>query len=438
MTASNWPRVRLKDLGTWFGGGTPSKANRGFWTNGTVPWLSPKDMGSEVLAGTQDHITQDAVENSSVKRVPAGSVAVVVRSGILERTLPVALVPFDTTLNQDMKAVVARNDIDARWIAWGLRASEQEMLSTCRKAGTTVASMEMPRLYEHTIPVPPLEEQQRIVDILEDHLSRLDAGVRGLGETVERIRLLKVSSLVRNVRSTEESETGSLMFGNESLALGPGWTSGCLAEAAEIVEYGTSSKTHAGRLPGDIPVLRMGNIKDGRLLWGSLKYLAADHPGLEKLMLLPGDLLFNRTNSAEHVGKSAVFEGEQQPATFASYLIRVRFRPHVDPRWTNMVINSRYGRGYVTSVVSQQVGQANVNGTKLKSFPLPIPTLDEQISRITRHEETVDRADRLLAEVQTATQRLQSLRRSLLAAAFTGRLTGRTTVMEIVEEMAGV
>jgi type I restriction enzyme S subunit len=288
-----------------------------------------------------------------------------------------------------------------------------------------------------TIPLPPIDEQRLIVDILEDHLSRIDAGVRGLGETVERIRLLRVSSLVRNVRSDEESQTGSLMFGNESLALAPGWAAGCVAQAAELVQYGTSSKAHAGQLPGDVAVLRMGNVKDGRLEWGSLKYIAANHPGLEKLILHPGDLLFNRTNSAEHVGKSAVFDGVRDPATFASYLIRVRFRPEVDPRWANMVINSRYGRAYVTSVTSQQVGQANVNGTKLKAFPLPIPPLDEQTRRIQRHEETVDRADRLLAEVQTATQRLQSLRRSLLVAAFSGQLTGRASDREMVEEMTG-
>jgi len=211
-----------------------------------------------------------------------------------------------------------------------------------------------------------------------------------------------------------------------------------VAQAAELVEYGTSSKTHEGQRPGDVPVLRMGNVKDGRLVWGSLKYLASDNPGIQKIMLRPGDLLFNRTNSAEHVGKSAVFEGERELATFASYLIRVRFRPEVDPRWANMVINSPYGRAYVTSVTSQQVGQANVNGTKLKAFPLPIPSLGEQIARIRRHAEVVDRADRLLFEVQTAAQRLLSLRRSLLDAAFSGRLTGRSSDLEMVEEMAGV
>ena len=116
-----WQTVPLCDVGTWYGGATPSKGTAAFWTEGTIPWLSPKDMGPEVLRSTQDHITPAAVEGSSAKLVPAGSVAVVVRSGIIERTIPVSLVPFDTTLNQDMKAVQPRADIDARWIASDLR-----------------------------------------------------------------------------------------------------------------------------------------------------------------------------------------------------------------------------------------------------------------------------------------------------------------------------
>lgn len=104
-----WKNVKLRDLGTWHGGGTPSKSNPDFWINGDVPWLSPKDMGPEILHDTKDHVTAAAVVGSSTKLVPAGAVAVVTRSGILERTIPVALVPFATTMNQDMKAVVPRD-----------------------------------------------------------------------------------------------------------------------------------------------------------------------------------------------------------------------------------------------------------------------------------------------------------------------------------------
>src|SRR5215831_4861426 len=91
--------VRLGDLGTWYGGGTPSKARRDFWEGGTIPWISPKDMGPAVLKTTEDRITAAAVAGSATKLVSANAVAIVVRSSILEHTLPVAFVPFESSLN---------------------------------------------------------------------------------------------------------------------------------------------------------------------------------------------------------------------------------------------------------------------------------------------------------------------------------------------------
>jgi type I restriction enzyme S subunit len=159
--------VPLKELGDWYGGGTPSKSNPAFWTDGDVPWLSPKDMGPEVLHGTQDHVTSEAVSGSSTKLVPAGSVAVVTRSGILERTIPVSIVPFATTMNQDM-AVVPRAGIDHAGSPGGYGLLNATYCEIPAKRVPRLPRSEMPRWYGFKLPVPPLEEQRRIVAILED------------------------------------------------------------------------------------------------------------------------------------------------------------------------------------------------------------------------------------------------------------------------------
>ena len=172
-------------------------------------------------------------------------------------------------------------------------------------------------------------------------------------------------------------------------------------------------------------------------MWESLKYLPSDHPDVAKLRLRTGDLLFNRTNSAELVGKSAVFGGERD-ATFASYLIRARFAEDVNPHWASFVINSLYGRAYVDSVLSQQVGQANVNGTKLRAFPLPVPPRGAQDQLVAWLREQDQAAHRIDAELERSIAQIEALRRSLLAAAFTGRLTGRASDEEVVQELAGV
>jgi type I restriction enzyme, S subunit len=273
--------------------------------------------------------------------------------------------------------------------------------------GTTIAHLPQQQLRRVPVPLPPVEVQRRIVDLLEDHLSRLDAANAYLAATRRRSEAMVMSSMAHAVAAA--SRTSPMTS---------------VGAQAEFVEYGTSAKCGDGAgVSSSVPVLRMGNLKDGEIIWDSLKYLGASHPEFPKLILAPGDLLFNRTNSAELVGKSAVYESGPR-ASFASYLIRVRFRESVDPRWANIAINSPQGRAYVGSVASQQVGQANVNGTKLKAFPLPLPSIDHQLELIAAHDAVQASARRLSASASLSFHRSTALRRALLAAAFSGRLTG--------------
>jgi len=183
--------------------------------------------------------------------------------------------------------------------------------------------------------------------------------------------------------------------------------------------YGSSAKANADS--GGVPVLRMGNINHGKLDFSSLKYLPAEHPDVRKFDLEEGDVLFNRTNSPELVGKSAVFEGQERMA-FASYLIRVRLTEACDPHWAALVINGPLGRAYVAEVRTQQVGQANVNGTKLAAMPIPLPPVDEQRRIVARVEEQLSAIDALRAAIERAQRRSASLRRAVLERAFRGHL----------------
>jgi type I restriction enzyme S subunit len=113
-----WPIFRLKRLTRLKGGGTPSKENESFWTNGDIPWVSPKDMKRRIITETEDYITADAVDASATSFVEAGSPLVVVRSGILRHTLPVAIAGRRVTLNQDMKAFALRDNVDANFFTY--------------------------------------------------------------------------------------------------------------------------------------------------------------------------------------------------------------------------------------------------------------------------------------------------------------------------------
>ena len=169
-------------------------------------------------------------------------------------------------------------------------------------------------------------------------------------------------------------------------------------------------------------MLRMGNIVDGRLELRELKYLPADHTEFPELLLEKGDLLFNRTNSAELVGKTAVFGGVPLPCSFASYLIRVRLNPGVSPHLVSFSLNGPRGRIWIREVVSQQVGQANVNGSKLAGYVVPFPPLAEQQRIVAEVERRLSIADEAEATIEAALARAERLRQAILKRAFEGKL----------------
>ncbi|CAJ1846392.1 hypothetical protein OPFLODJI_02593 [Aeromonas hydrophila] len=166
MVPKGWIISSLGDLGRWSGGGTPSKAITEYWENGTIPWVSPKDMGRERISITEDYITPSAVEKSSTKLYPAGSVLVVTRSGILRKKVPVALALVPVAVNQDIKVLPSSKTISTEYVANFMWCYNESILARCAKDGTTVESIDTTSLLGFPIKLPPLTEQKKIAKIL--------------------------------------------------------------------------------------------------------------------------------------------------------------------------------------------------------------------------------------------------------------------------------
>lgn len=160
-------QVPLSCLGTWYGGCTPSMANPSFWANGNIPWVSSKDMKTPILTDTQNHLTTEALAQTPIKLFPKNTVAIVARSGILKHTLPVAFIPFETTVNQDIKVLVVSHGVEPRYIYHVLNANSDDILKKAKKQGGTVDSLDIKKFMEYTVPLPTLSEQLRIVSLLD-------------------------------------------------------------------------------------------------------------------------------------------------------------------------------------------------------------------------------------------------------------------------------
>ena len=156
-----WQKALIAEVcNAIFGGGTPSKSHPEYFA-GSIPWVSPKDMKSSVINDSIDHITEDAIAHSTTNLVPANSVLMVIRSGILKHTLPVAINSLPVTINQDMKAFVPNETVKTAFLLYFFKAIENDVLAGVR--GVTADNIDFKAFQKRTIIVPPLALQEQFV-----------------------------------------------------------------------------------------------------------------------------------------------------------------------------------------------------------------------------------------------------------------------------------
>ncbi|MFI2101756.1 restriction endonuclease subunit S [Isoptericola sp. NPDC019693] len=332
----------------------------------------------------------------------------------------VARVPNDNllVLSQRLFALRGRAQVlDNGFLFWAMQSPQIQDQLRSRSSGSTVTGIRQSELRRVQIGFPPVCEQRRIVEILEDHLSRLDAGADMLTNVARRGRALEFAALDALVPA--------------------GSPSVMMKDLARDARYGTSTKCLAEG-PG-LPVARIPNIIGGAIDMTDEKRAADPSVDLSGLMLEEGDVVFVRTNgSRDLIGRTAVVQRGVR-ASFASYLIRYQLdRAVVDPTWCHLMMNRASARAEIERLASSSAGQYNLSLGKIGGLPVPLPELSVQHKLIEQYEASLDGPRRLVSAAVHAQRRSVALRRALLTAAFTGTLTGTTTDMEQVEEMAGV
>ena len=287
-------------------------------------------------------------------------------------------------------------------------------------------------MQNHKVPLPTLNEQQQIVEKLDAILPK----VRQLKARLEKIPVLlkKFRQSVLSSACSGMLSDGFIEFDEDDWASKSGmikkdlsadlfklpehWIQATLKELANGFQYGTSSKSDK---TGLVPVLRMGNLQDGEIDWTDLKY-TSDTSEISKYALENGDVLFNRTNSPELVGKTSIYRGERQ-AIFAGYLIKIKHKKDIlSSDFLNLCLNSKYGRDWCKQVRTDGVGQSNINAKVLSEFVIPLPPIEEQQDIVTRVNNLFALADSLDAKYKQAMQRIEKIEQSVLAKAFRGGL----------------
>ncbi len=287
--------------------------------------------------------------------------------------------------------------IDASYLAHFFQ-SEGYWRQIGRKThGAAQGGVNATSLSELEIPLPPLDEQRRIAAILDEAvaLRRKCKQVISLFDELER-------SVFLDVFGSPETNP-------------KGWKRGRIADLLEETQYGTSAKAGEN---GVFPILRMGNItSSGGLNIEDLKYIDLEAGELDKFTVRRGDILFNRTNSADLVGKTAVFDRAEMFA-FAGYLVRARVKDGVSPYYVSGYLNSKHGKLVLRGMAKSIVGMANINARELQSIPILLPDAHSQRVYSTAVAEIEASRSRCRRQFDS----LDSLFSSLQHRAFSGQL----------------
>ena len=408
--------AHLRDLGQWSGGNTPSKANAAYWTDGTIPWVSPKDMKVDEITSSGDRVSEAALKEGRVSLVPEGSVLIVTRSGILSHTLPVAVTKTAVTINQDLKALTLKPGFLPKYVAHALRGASRRILNQCSKHGTTVASIETNALLDFEIPLVDLDQQRRIVAEIEKQFSRLDEAVANLKRVKANLKRQR-SSVLQAVTS------GRLAAEGQSAPRQGEWrwlTIEELASAApRSIQSGPfgSNLRHSEFRPSGKLVIGIDNVRDGEFSIGSNHRISeAKFRELEKYAARPGDVLITVMAT---IGRVCVVPDDIEPSIITKHVYRITVnRKLAIPDYVAIALRgSPEVRQQLMDSVQGQT-RPGLNGGLIKKIRLPVPPLAYQQSVVAEVDRRLSIVREVEAEVDANHRRAQALRQAVLARAF--------------------
>lgn len=397
---TGWTRATIGGSCTVFSGGTPSKGNASYW-RGPIPWVSAKDLKADRIFDAELHISQQACDESAAKMAPTGSLLMLVRGMGLANGIQIGEVTSPVAFNQDLRAIVPPKTVDSRFLLLALRhclADGGAGVLSSAAHGTLKIDADALRRVE--FPVPPMQEQRRIVAILD--------------EAFEAIATAKANAEknLQNARQVFESHLAAVFS-----ARNEGWTDRKLHSICRRITVG-----HVGSManlykPAGIPFLRSQNIRPFSVSMQNLVFIDEEfHATLGKSSLQAGDVAIVRTG---YPGTAAVVPDSLGVAN-CSDLVIVRPGPEIDAHFLAAFFNSAFGKSMVSGKVVG-AAQKHFNVGAAKDVVLHLPPLVEQQSIVAATNDLRDETNRLESLYARKLSALDELKKSLLHQAFTGK-----------------
>ena len=411
---AHWMLPKIKHIATFCGGGTPSRETAAYW-NGDIPWVSPKDMKSERIIGAEESITAEGLENSSSSLVAAGAVLLVVRSGILKHTIPVAINDVPVALNQDMKAIrfaadSCLSDFFLRWV----QGLNDALLLAWAKQGATVESIEHDYFAEAILPLPPAHEQAAIAVFLDRETAKIDALIAEQEKLITLLKEKRQALISHAVTKGLDPNVPMKDSGIEWLGQVPAhW---------DVARLGMIFREVSDVGADDLPILSVSihdGISDKELDEAEMDRKVTRSEDRSKYKAVqPGDLAYNMMRAWQGGFGAVTVTGQVSPA----YVV-ARPMAEVCTLFIEQLLRTpqaveqmrRHSRGVTDFRLRLYWGE-------FKNIRVALPPLREQQAILDAATIETAKFDSLVGEAQGAIELLKERRTALVSAAVTGKI----------------
>ncbi len=361
---SVWNTYYLSDVAETTSGGTPDRKNKNFY-QGQIPWVKSGELKDNFLYDTEEKITKEALKKSSAKLFPSGTLLIAMYGATVGKT---SILKIPAATNQAVCGIFPDSSkINVEFLRYQLIYDRPEILK--QRYGGAQPNISQTIIRNHIIKLPELIEQQKIAFILSTVQRAIEQQERLIQVTTELKKALMHKLFTEGTRGEPQKQT--------EIGLVPeSWEVQSLDEMLTRTQYGLSVR---GENSGDYGIMRMTNQVEGKIETNKMQFVNVSKNDLEKYKLKRGDILFNRTNSLELVGRTAIFDIEGE-YVFASYLIRLNTDvKQLNPFFLNHYLNWDESQRRLKSIALRAVSQSNISATRLRTFQVPIPSLQEQI-----------------------------------------------------------
>lgn len=375
---------------------------------------------------SEDHLTERGLEASTSGLLPEGSLLMVVRSGILQHTIPIAITRSKVTVNQDIRVMHPNGSIQADYLLRQIQGLQKPFLAEWVKQGATVESIEHKYFAETPMVVPSQEEQADIASYLANQTREVDALI------AEKEELLRLMAEFRATGTTEILTKGlnpeapmrkSDLPGLEEIPAH--WSVLRLKFLAEVQSGIAKGKDVEGIDTVSMPYLRVANVQDGYLNLEEVSYLPVAKSEVPRYLLKPFDVLMNEGGDYDKLGRGTIWHGEIEPCIHQNHVFAVRPHEKEDAFWLAAITRTSYAKFYFMGRAKQSTNLASISQRNIMELPVLLPPREERNELLRAAADHEAKVDALVEHVKEHIELLREYKSALISEAVTGQIDVR-------------